>query len=115
MDKSVFNTDYRIGDRVWIVTEYMGEVSVYSDEIDSINLGRDYNDKDKIALTFWMKESDGDEITEDMLVPYEDSEGLYDKIVEIENNYNSNKETAEKFDTKRKNEMKELEYQNRED
>lgn len=75
------DTDYRIGDKIWVVYEYQKEVQVYSDTIESILVSKG-NGKEKVS--FWLKDSDYDELTEDAMVPYEDSEGLYEKIIEVE-------------------------------
>lgn len=77
----IIDTDYRIGDKIWVVYEYQKEVQVYSDTIESILVSKD-NGKEKVS--FWLKDSDYDELTEETMVPYEDSEGLYEKIIETE-------------------------------
>lgn len=79
-------TNYRIGDRVWIVYEFQGEVHVYSDTINSIILTRSLieGEEGKEILEFWFDNSDVDGSREEDLIPYEDSEGLYDKIIELD-------------------------------
>lgn len=79
-------TKFRIGDRVWIVYEFEGEVHVYSDTINSIVLTKSLRDGEegKEVLEFWFDISDVDGTREEDLIPYEDSEGLYEKIAEID-------------------------------
>lgn len=72
-------TKFNIGDRVWIVYEYKGEVNVYSDEIDSITIEK--GDR----LLIWFKDSDAMDVYEEELIEYNDLKKLAEKILEIDN------------------------------
>lgn len=77
-------TEYNIGDKVWVVYEGKGEVSVYSDIIDSI-VGTSE------GVRIWLKESCDCDLTEDDIILYEDTEALVDKIMELDNKINNMK------------------------
>lgn len=72
-------TKFNIGDRVWIVYEYKGEVNVYSDEIDSIVIEKGGR------LLIWFKDSDAMDVYEEELIEYNDLKKLAEKILEIDN------------------------------
>ena len=72
-------TKFNIGDRVWIVYDYKGEVHVYSDEIDSITIEK--NGK----LLIWFKDSDAMDVYEEGLIEYEDLKTLAERILELDN------------------------------
>lgn len=72
-------TKFNIGDRVWIVYEYKGEVNVYSDEIDSITIEKGGR------LLIWFKDSDAMDVYEEELIEYNDLKKLAEKILEIDN------------------------------
>lgn len=71
-------TKFSIGDRIWVVYEHRGGVYVYSDEIDSIIIGRD----NKVAL--YLKNSDSFDIYEEDVFKYDDIDGLMNKIKELD-------------------------------
>ncbi len=71
-------TKFNIGERVWIVYEYNGEVNVYSDEIDSMVVEKD----GRIQLYF--KVSDSFDTYEEDVFSYNDMEGLMNKIKELD-------------------------------
>ena len=77
-------TEYNIGDKVWVVEECNGEVNVYSDIIDSIMATEE-------GIKIWFKECDDCDMTEDDIVLYEDTEALVDKIIELDNKINNMK------------------------
>lgn len=72
-------TKFNIGDRVWIVYEYKGEVNVYSDEIDSMTI------ENSGRLSIWFKDSDAMDVYEEELIEYNDLKKLAEKILEIDN------------------------------
>lgn len=72
-------TKFNIGDRVWIVYEYKGEVNVYSDEIDSITIEKGGR------LLIWFKDSDAMDVYEEELIEYNNLKKLAEKILEIDN------------------------------
>ena len=72
-------TKFNIGDRVWIVYDYKGEVHVYYDEIDSITIEK--NGK----LLIWFKDSDAMDVYEEGLIEYEDLKTLAERILELDN------------------------------
>lgn len=67
---------YNIGDRVWIVYEDRGEVSVYDTIIDSISVEKD-------GLCYYTKECN--DYLEELLIPYEDTDKLLKKIIKMMN------------------------------
>lgn len=67
-------TKYEIGQRIWIVYEDRGEVSVYDTTIDSIEY-------DKDGLSYFTKEYNG--YPEEAIIPYENSARLIAKITEL--------------------------------
>lgn len=71
-------TKFNIGDRIWVVYEYNGEVHVYSDEIDGMGIERD----NKVALYF--KNSDAFDTYEEDVFEYNDMEDLTKKIKELD-------------------------------
>lgn len=75
-------TEYNIGDKVWVVYEYNKEVSVYSDTIDSIMVTEE-------GIKIWLKDCCDCDMTEDNIVLYEDTEALVDKIIELDNKINA--------------------------
>lgn len=72
-------TKFNIGDRVWIVYEYKGEVNVYSDEIDSITIEKSGK------LLIWFKDSDAMDVYEEDLIRYEDLKTLSERVLELDN------------------------------
>lgn len=72
-------TKFNIGDRVWIVYEYGGEVHVYSDEIDSITIEKSGK------LLIWFKDSDAMDVYEEDLIRYEDLKTLSERVLELDN------------------------------
>lgn len=70
-------TKFNIGDRVWIVEEFKGIVSAYSDIIESYNISKDGNIP-------WFKESDAFDVKEEELIAYEDKESLIQKIYKVD-------------------------------
>mgnify|MGYP003179969006 CR=1 FL=1 len=72
-------TKFNIGERVWVVYEYNGELSVYSDVIDGFSIDN------KGDLTVYLKDSDYFEYNEDNLILYDDTEALVEKIIEVDN------------------------------
>lgn len=74
-------TKFNIGDRVWIVEEYQGEVLVYSDTIESFCISKD-------GITPWFKDSDAFELKEEELISYEDKESLIQKIYKLDKTLN---------------------------
>lgn len=77
-------TEYNIGDKVWVVYECNGEINVYSDIIDSIIATEE-------GIKIWFKECSDCDMTEDDIVLYEDTEALVDKIIELDNKINNMK------------------------
>lgn len=71
-------TKFNIGDRVWIVYENKGEISVYSDIIDTFMI-----DKDGRVWVFF-KYSDAAEMEEKDLIGYDDTQKLLQKIKELD-------------------------------
>lgn len=73
-------TKYDVGERIWIIdrggSESSGEVMVYSDVIAGINI-------DKDGITYWSSES-YDEVKEDEVIPYSDTQKLLEIILEID-------------------------------
>lgn len=68
-------TKYEIGQHIWIVYEYKGEVHVYEDEVMEICLT-------KKGIVYFPK-FDGDELEESEIILYEDTEKLVNKIKEV--------------------------------
>lgn len=77
-------TEYNIGDKVWVVYERNGEINIYSDIIDSIMVTEE-------GIKIWFKECCDCDKTEDDIVLYEDTEALVDKIMELDNKINNMK------------------------
>ncbi len=75
-------TEYNIGDKVWVVYEDNREVRVYSDTIDSIMVTEE-------GVRIWFKDCCTSDMTEDDVVLYEDTEALVDKIIELDNKINA--------------------------
>lgn len=71
-------TKFNIGDRIWIVYEDRREIHVYSDEIDSMCVERN----NKVAI--YLKNSDAFDTYEEDVFKYEDTEGLMNKIKELD-------------------------------
>ena len=71
-----FESEYEIGDRVWVVYEAYGEACVYDDYIDEICVNENKE------IYYILKEACID-ISEDNIVLYEDTEKLINKIKEI--------------------------------
>ncbi len=71
-------TKFDIGDRIWIVYEDRREIHVYSDEIDSMCVERN----NKVAI--YLKNSDAFDTYEEDVFKYEDTEGLMNKIKELD-------------------------------
>lgn len=76
-------TKFNIGERVWVVYEYNGELSVYSDVIDGFSIDN------KGDLTVYLKDSDYFEYNEDNLILYDDTEALIEKIIDTDKQINS--------------------------
>ena len=77
-------TKYNIGDRIWVVYEPIinnkygqnqpaGEISVYADEISSIEIDED-------GITYVLKDSDYTELKEDEIILYHETDKLLEKI-----------------------------------
>lgn len=71
-------TKFNIGDRMWIVYENKGEISVYSDIIDTFMI-----DKEGRVWVFF-KYSDAAEMEEKDLIGYDDTQKLLQKIKELD-------------------------------
>ena len=67
-------TKYNIGDRVWIVYEDRGEVSVYDTWIDSIGY-------DKEGLTYYTRELN--DYSEEAIILYKEKDKLLERIETI--------------------------------
>lgn len=76
-------TKFNIGERVWVVYEYNGELSVYSDVVDGFSIDN------KGDLTVYLKDSDYFEYNEDNLILYDDTEALIEKIIDTDKQINS--------------------------
>ncbi|MFR3182457.1 MAG: hypothetical protein ACLTPN_02430 [Clostridia bacterium] len=76
-------TKFNIGERVWVVYEYNGELSVYSDVIDGFSIDN------KGDLTVYLKDSDYFERNESDLILYDDTEALIEKIIDTDKQINS--------------------------
>lgn len=76
-------TKFNIGDKVWVVYEYNGELSVYSDVIDGFSIDN------KGDLTVYLKDSDYFERNESDLILYDDTEALIEKIIDTDKQINS--------------------------
>lgn len=83
----VIKTKYQIGQRVWLVSENEPhkEVEVFSDVIDQVVI---YNDGE---IYYFLKEL-CDDVKEDKLIPYEDTERLLQEIIDIDNRLNFKEE-----------------------
>lgn len=71
-------TKFDIGERVWVVDSYKGEVEVYSDEIDSFVIESDGR------VSVYFKNSDALDVYEEDLIAYEDDKGLLDRIKKLD-------------------------------
>lgn len=71
-------TNFGIGDRIWVVYEHRGGVYVYSDEIDSMMIEGDNK------VTLYLKNSDALNICERDVFEYNDMDGLMNKIKELD-------------------------------
>ncbi len=71
-------TKFNIGDRVWIVYENKGEISIYSDIIDTFMI-----DKEGRIWVFF-KYSDAAEMEEKDLIGYDSPLKLLQKIKELD-------------------------------
>ena len=69
-------TKYNIGDRVWVVYEDRGEVSVYDTVIDSISCEKD-------GISYFTKELN--DYSEEILIPYEEKDKLLERIEKVMN------------------------------
>lgn len=67
-------TKYNIGDRVWIVYEDRGEVSVYDTWIDSIGY-------DEEGLTYYTREAN--DYPEEAIILYKEKDKLLERIETI--------------------------------
>lgn len=76
-------TKFNIGERVWVVYEYNGELSVYSDIVDGFSIDN------KGDLTVYLKDSDYFERNESDLILYDDTEALIEKIIDTDKQINS--------------------------
>lgn len=76
-------TKFNIGERVWVVYEYNGELSVYSDVVDGFSIDN------KGDLTVYLKNSDYFERNESDLILYDDTEALIEKIIDTDKQINS--------------------------
>lgn len=76
-------TKYNIGDRVWVVYEDRGEVSVYDTTIDSICYEKD-------GLCYFTKECN--DYLEEMLIPYSDTTELLNRIISLMNEIHKREE-----------------------
>lgn len=85
-------TKYNIGDRIWVVYEPIinnqyikdtpaGEVSVYDDYIDTIDI-------DKDGIRYLLKYSDYTDAKEEDIILYNDTDKLINKIKELMNEIN---------------------------
>ena len=82
-------TKFDIGDRIWFVYEYKGEVHVYSDEIDGMMIERDNK------VTLYLKNSDTLDICERDVFEYNDMDGLMNKIKELDDKIRKEEEEHE--------------------
>ena len=71
-------TNFDIGDKIWVVYEHRGIVNVYSDTIDSISISEE-------GVSVWLKDSDTLDLKEDDIILYKDTEKLLKKIKELDN------------------------------
>ncbi len=71
-------TNFDIGDKIWVVYEHRGIVNVYSDTIDSMSISEE-------GVSVWLKDSDALDLKEDDVILYEDTERLLKKIKELDN------------------------------
>lgn len=69
-------TKYNLGQHIWVVYEYRGEVSVYDTTIDSIDI-------DKDGYNYYVKE--GQDYPEEQIIPYEDTNRLVAMIKDTMN------------------------------
>ena len=83
----VIKTKYKIGQRVWLVSENEPhkEVEVFSDVIEQIVI---YSDR---SIYYMLKEL-CDYVKEERLIPYEDTERLVQEIIDIDNRLNFKEE-----------------------
>lgn len=71
-------TNFDIGDRIWVVYEHRGVVNVNSDTIDSISISEE-------GVSICLKDSDALDLKEDDIILYKDTEKLLKKIKELDN------------------------------
>lgn len=71
-------TNFDIGDRVWVVYEHRGVANVYSDTIDSISISEE-------GVSILLKDSYTLDLKEDDIILYKDTEKLLKKIKELDN------------------------------
>ncbi len=71
-------TNFDIGDKIWVVYEHRGIVNVYSDTIDSISISEE-------GVSVWLKDSNTLDLKEDDIILYKDTEKLLKKIKELDN------------------------------
>jgi len=81
-------TKYKIGQRVWVVSEneIHKEVEVFSDTIEQIVI---YSD----GSIYYMLKELCEDVKEEHLIPYEDTELLLQKILDIDNRLNFKEES----------------------
>lgn len=64
--------NYQIGEHIWVVYEYQGEVQIHDDYIESFNILKDEQ--------FYTTKEGYIELKEDEIILYEDKEKLYKTI-----------------------------------
>ena len=82
-------TKYNIGDRVWVVYEARGEVSVYDTIIEEIV-------HNKTETYYFGKEAI--DIHETNMIPYNDSDELYNKIIDLMNEIHEREKGADNIE-----------------
>lgn len=82
-------TKYNIGDKVWVVYEYQGEVCVYDTEITDIFI-------DKDGINYYGKE--GTDYLEDLLIPYNEKDKLLERILSIMNEIHEREKGADNIE-----------------
>ncbi|HCC04025.1 MAG TPA: hypothetical protein DEP51_04115 [Clostridiales bacterium] len=82
-------TKYSIGDRVWVVYENQGEVSVYDTVIEEIA----HNNKE----TYYFGKEAID-IHEPNMILYNDSDELYNKIIDLMNEIHEREKGADNIE-----------------
>lgn len=71
----VINNKFEIGQRVFIVYKYQGEVSVYDDYIAEISINNN-------GINYWLEYATTDRVESD-LVDYNDTDALVTKIKKL--------------------------------